>query len=317
VTRVPPGPGRRSSGSAAAASPGASDHHLTGYVLVALAAVSWGAQSVVVKQVLAAGLDTRALVSARTWLGAACFLAGPALLAPHLLRIGWSEAARLAVLGILGMALSSYTYYRTLVLIPVAAAALLLYVAPIFVLLADVLLRGQKPARRDVAAAVVTLAGAALVVRAYEPAALHVSGLGVALGLFNALAFAFYNLWAKTLPASLTPWTVLAYSFVAGALFWLPLAPPSQLLLTPHAPAVWLRLGVVLVFGTVVPFSLYLAGLTRISAAHASLTCTIEPVVAGLMAYAVLGETLAALQLAGGALVLGGIALLRRDRRPG
>jgi hypothetical protein len=34
------------------------------------------------------------------------------------------------------------------------------------------------------------------------------------------------NLWAKTLPASPSPWTVLFYAFVTGALVWLPIAPP-------------------------------------------------------------------------------------------
>jgi hypothetical protein len=58
------------------------------------------------------------------------------------------------------------------------------------------------------------------------------------------------NLWDKTLPASLSPWTVLVYAFVTGALFWLPIAPPWWLLLGSHPAWVWLGVGIVTVFGT-------------------------------------------------------------------
>ena len=46
----------------------------------------------------------------------------------------------------------------------------------------------------------------------------------------------------------------------------------------------------------------------------AKLTSTLEPVVSGVVAFAVLGETLAWPQLAGGALVLTGIGLLHLRR---
>ena len=72
----------------------------------------------------------------------------------------------------------------------------------------------------------------------------------------------------------------------------------------------WVGFAVVVIFGTLVPFALYLAGLARITAAQASVTSTLEPVVAAFVAFLALGETLTAPQVLGGALVLGGIALL-------
>ena len=66
--------------------------------------------------------------------------------------------------------------------------------------------------------------------------------------------------------------------------------------------------------GDLLPYALYFAALARISAAHVSVTSTLEPVVSGLVAFAVLGETLAPPQLAGGALILAGIGLLHLRR---
>jgi drug/metabolite transporter (DMT)-like permease len=265
----------------------------------------------------AAGVTASELVSTRTALASLCLVATLAALRPALLRVDAREAGRVAVLGIVGMALSNYTYYLTLTLIPVATAVLLIYTAPLLVLAAGVAIFGERLRPRDVVAATITLAGAALVVRAYAPAALRVNAAGLALGVFNAVAFAFYSLWAKTMPPGLSPWTVLAYSLASAALVWLPFAPPWTLLFEAHPPLVWVGIGVVVLFGTLLPFALYLAGLARISAAHAAVTSTVEPVVAAIVAYLVLDERLAWPQLAGGALVLAGIALLHvRPRAP-
>jgi drug/metabolite transporter (DMT)-like permease len=66
-------------------------------------------------------------------------------------------------------------------------------------------------------------------------------------------------------------------------------------------------LGYVVLFGTVVPFGLILLGLRTIDATRAGLLGVTEPVLAGLIAWPVLGEAWSVPQLAGGALVLAGI----------
>jgi drug/metabolite transporter (DMT)-like permease len=220
------------------------------------------------------------------------------------------DLGRLAILGLGGMAVSNYTYYLAVARIPVATASLLIYTAPLLVLAASVLVLGEPFRRRDLGAAALTLAGAALVARAYEPAALSGSLAGVLLASMTAVGFAFYNLWGRRVAQALSPWTILTYSLAAAAALWLFLTPPWTLLFLPMSPARWAGFASIVLFGTLIPFSLFLAGLSRISAAHASVTSTIEPVVAATVAFLVLGETLAWPQLVGGGLVLGGVALL-------
>lgn len=285
---------------------------LLGYVLVAGAGTSWGSQSAVAKLLLTSGLPAAELVSVRTALAAAILVGAIAVARPRLLRVSPRDLGSLALLGVVGMALSNYSFYLALTRIPVAMAALLIYTAPLMVLAATVLVYREPLRRPDVVAALVTLAGAALVVRAYEPQALRGNAVGVAAATVTALAFAVYNLLGKRVAARVSPWTMLAYSMAASAAFWVPVAPPWRFLLAPHPPAVWAGLGVVSVFGTLLPFALYLAGLARISPAHASVTSTVEPVVAATVAFLVLGERLAWPQLGGGALVLLGIGLLHR-----
>ncbi len=56
--------------------------------------------------------------------------------------------------------------------------------------------------------------------------------------------------------------------------------------------------------GTVVPFSLMLAGMRRVRATGATVTAMLEPVVAGAVAWLWLDQRLTALQVAGGAIVI-------------
>jgi drug/metabolite transporter (DMT)-like permease len=129
------------------------------------------------------------------------------------------------------------------------------------------------------------------------------------------VACAFYNLWAHRVAPRISPWTGLTYSLGCAAAFWLPVAPPWEFLLAAHPPRTWAAFALVAVFGTLVPFGLYLAGLRHISAAHANVTSMLERVVAAGVAYLLLGETLDGLQLAGAALVLAGLVLLQGVRR--
>ncbi len=281
-----------------------------GYALVAAAAASWGAQSVVAKLLLTGGLDAAAIISTRCALSTLIMVGALTAVNPCLLQIGRRDLGRLVVLGIVGMAFSNYTYYFALQRIPVATAALLIYTAPLLVLAASVLVFGHPLERTDVLAAALTLVGAALVVRAYQPAGLQLDVAGVVASVLNAVAWAFYSLWGKTISPRVSPWTMVTYSLASGAAFWLLLAPPWRLLQAPHPPLVWAGIAIVVLFGTLVPFALFLAGLARISAAHASVTASLEPVVAAAVAFAVLGESLDWPQVVGGGLILAGIGLL-------
>lgn len=282
---------------------------LAGYALVAAAATSWGAQSIVAKVLLTSGLPPSWLISTRTALASVIVAGTLAAVKPGLLRVSARDLCELGLLGIV-MALSQYTYYFALTRIPVATTLLVIYTSPLLVLAASVLIHGEPLERRDLIAAAATLVGAAFVVRAYEPEVLRLNALGLTASVFCAAAFAFYSLWGKRAAPAASPWTRVTYSLGTAAVFWLPLAPPWTLLQSAHPPAIWLGLAVVVVFGTLLPFGLFLSGLARISAAHASLTATLEPIVAAVVAYFVLGERLEPLQLVGGGLVLGGIALL-------
>jgi drug/metabolite transporter (DMT)-like permease len=69
-----------------------------------------------------------------------------------------------------------------------------------------------------------------------------------------------------------------------------------------------------IVLGTIAPFGLSIAALRHLEATRVGITLTLEPVVATVVAWAWLDETLATPQLVGGAVVLTGILLAQTAR---
>jgi drug/metabolite transporter (DMT)-like permease len=68
------------------------------------------------------------------------------------------------------------------------------------------------------------------------------------------------------------------------------------------------------VLGTIVPFALVVAALRRISATRVGITAMLEPVLAIVIAWAWLGETLDPLQVSGAAVTLAGVSLALSSR---
>jgi drug/metabolite transporter (DMT)-like permease len=96
----------------------------------------------------------------------------------------------------------------------------------------------------------------------------------------------------------------------AGALAGRPLDPGS-------VPAdAWPLLVTIGFVASFLAIQTFYAGSFRIGAAQAALVSTVEPVYIVVLAWVVLGQTLAPLQLAGAALVLGGVLIAQTGPRP-
>ena len=106
-------------------------------------------------------------------------------------------------------------------------------------------------------------------------------------------------------------WTLLFYALMVAAIIWNVLQPPLGSFRGGYGILSWGYVLYIAVFGTVLPFGLYNVGIASIAATHASITATLEPVFAGLMAYALLGEVLEPLQILGAGLVILSILIMQ------
>jgi drug/metabolite transporter (DMT)-like permease len=154
-----------------------------------------------------------------------------------------------------------------------------------------------------------------LVVGAIGGEGLVVSPLGVAWGLASAVFFAFYSLMGSVASTRFSPYTVLVYGLGFATLFWLALLGP-RVVIEPFAD---LRMAGAILFmavvSTVVPFAAFLLALRHIPPTNATVTSTVEPLLAGLGAFALFGESFSRVQLVGGVLVIAAIAVVQLPER--
>ena len=279
----------------------------TGYVLIALAAMLWATLGPVARYSLARGVDPLELSFWRALIAGGLF--GVHALAIGRVRVAARDLPAMVGFALVGVTLFFGAYFEAVRLGGAALAAVLLYTAPVWVVLASAALLRERITRRKAIAVALTLGGVALVALASDPS-VRLSGGAVAWGLIAGLAYAGYYLFGKTYFQRYPAPTVFLYAMPLGALALAPLVRWSTL-----TPADWLVIFWLAVPPTYLAYLVYSIGLRRVEAGRAATVATLEPVVAALLAWALWGEALGAWGYAGAALVLAGVVLTTRERR--
>jgi len=202
-------------------------------------------------------------------------------------------------------------YYWSLTLTSVANASLLLNFAPIFVTLGAWLLFGQRIRLVFIVGLVVVLGGAALLVgTSLRLSPQHL--LGDSLGLLAALFLGGYILTVKQLRGNFSSATITLWVAIVCCLALLPLTflfGEGLLAVTLHG---WTMLLGLAWLSQVAGQGLIAFALAHLPATFSSVGLLLQPVVATLLAWAILSEALSPWQALGGLIVLAGIALARQ-----
>ena len=288
-----------------------------GFAFVIMSAAAFGAMAILARFAYASGVDTPTLLALRFTIAAVAMAAiararGVAM--PH-----GSTLAGLILLGALGYGGQAFSFFTALTLAPAGLVALLLYLHPALVaVLAAMFLHERFNAAKLVALALALLGTALTVAPALGAPLAAGESAGMVAGIGFALAAAtFYSIYiiagawlgqhAPPLGMSVIVIASAAAVFVAAALVRGPQWPKSA--------DGWLAVVAIALVSTVAAITLYFAGLQRIGPTRASTLSTVEPLVTVTLAAVILGETIAPVQLAGGALILAAVVLLARASR--
>ncbi len=264
--------------------------HALGAGLVALAATLWGCWSLFLRPAGLSGAQSSLLVL--------LVMAAPGPLAFRRSSLRDRGAALALLLVGLADAGNMGLYFAALRRGPVALAVLTHYLAPVLVAVAAPPLLREPRSRRADTAAVVSLAGLALLV--WRP------GAGLALetallGAGSALFYAVIVLAAKRAGRSFSPLAVTSLHAPISAILLAGLLGPAAL--PPAAgPALLVIAGGALC--GVAASVLFYAGLARVPAQVAGALTYLEPLTAAVVAYAAFGERLDQAGLAGAAVIL-------------
>lgn len=304
----------------------ASQGRSAGLGLALASAFAFGGSGVAAKPLIEAGLDPLHVV----WLR----VAGAALV---MLPVAWRHRALvrerpvlLLGFGLLAVAGVQACYFAAISRIPVGVALLVEYLAPALVL-GWVRFVQRRPVTRAAALGVVlAVGGLACVVEVWAGLGFDAVGLLLALGAaccqvgYFVLSDQGGGDAAPDGSGPPNPVGVIAYGLLVGALVLTAVARPwtmdrsvlggGTVMDGTEVPA-WLLLAWIVLLATVLAYVTGVVSVRMLSPAVAGVVACLEAVIATVLAWVLLGEHLAAPQLAGGALVLAG-ALIAQSATP-
>ncbi|GAD23433.1 permeases of the drug/metabolite transporter (DMT) superfamily [Acidovorax sp. MR-S7] len=217
---------------------------------------------------------------------------------------------RVFILGALNFSVFWSLLFVSAYRLPGGAAATVGAVQPLVVVFLAAAVLGSAVRPAAVLGALAGLAGVALLV--LTPGA-ALDATGIAAGLAGAVSMACGTVLTRKWRPPVPLRTFAAWQLTAGGLLLVPVA----LLAGPHWPAptaghllglAWLGL-----VGAALTYVLWFRGIARLEPGVVASLGFLSPVTAILLGWAFLGQTLAGPQIAGVALVLGGIWLGQRN----
>jgi drug/metabolite transporter, DME family len=228
---------------------------------------------------------------------------------------GWGRLS-LATAAVMGLTLNA-AIFTAFGRIPIALALMLFYTYPAGVVVVDVLLGRERVTPSRIAALALSSMGVALVLAGGMNTSAGVSAdvLGVLLGLSAAVSQVVFISVSRTgyrsVPADAATLVILLTSMVGGSLVAIVAGQADGLTAPFRSPALWPILFLAGVVAAGFSSLLFLTAIRRIGGTRTGILMLWEPVVGVILAGLWLGEKVAPIQAAGGALVLVGAAVLQ------
>lgn len=289
-----------------------------GLALALVSAATFGTSGTLAKGLFDAGWSPQGAVTVRIWL-AALLLLPPTLVA---LRGRWDLVARhwpfVLAYGLVPVAGSQWCYFQAVSYMDVGPALLVEYTAPIAVVAWLWLRRGERPTRRTAVGGAVALGGLVLVLDVVSGAA--VSGAGLAWALLAMGCVCAYFVLSAHDRTGIPPLAVAGLGLLVGATALAACWAVGLLDLTTsteaaryagHDVAWWVPVLLLGLVSSAIPYVSGIEASRRLGSRLASFVALSEVLCAVLLAWALLDETPTATQLAGAALVLAGVVLVR------
>jgi drug/metabolite transporter (DMT)-like permease len=292
----------------------------TGFALALLSAATFSTSGSFARSLTGAGWSPAAAVAVRIS-AAAGMLAVPAVLSMRgRWRFLWRNAGMIAMYGLFAVAGAQVFFFNAIQHLSVGVALLLEYLGTILVVGWMWIRHGHQPRRLTGAGSAVAVVGLVFVLNLVGGARLD--PVGVLWGLAAAFGLATYFVLSSKVDNDLPPVAMASAGMTVGAVVLLGLGAVGVLPMHASFGAVdfvgqrvsWLVpvLGLSLVAAAIA----YVAGIGAARLLGPKLATFVgltEVVFAVLFAWLLLGELPTGLQLAGGALIMVGIALVRID----
>ncbi len=271
------------------------------------AALLWGTLGLFGRSLNSLGVVATSIVTIRIIIAFFGLVLFWALVKKKLPKINSKDIPLLLIYTLTSVVAYNFLYFSAISLIPIALAAILLYLSPIFVLLFSALLLKEKVTTHKILSALVVFVGIGMVINIKSGGQFNT--LGLLYGVGAGITFALYSVLGKRLMEKNETLDVVTYSFGLGGLGLFILSLLRSEVSFQYPAQAWVLLIILGLIPTLLAFILYNSGLRKIKASEASIISTLEPVTAAILGSIVLLEKLSVLQIVGIIIVISGIVL--------
>lgn len=235
------------------------------------------------------------------------------LRSPQLLKISPRDIWMFIGTGIFSVLFFNLFYLLTFTFSSLSVAVMLLYTAPVFVMLLSLLLFKERLTFSKILALCSTISGC-----------LFLSGMltggwqcppeAFLTGILSGFGYALYSIFSKYALVRYDSATISVWTFYLASLPLLPFCQPDEMLSCfIYIPDTALAAAGISILCTVIPYLLYTYGLKYVDAGCASILAMLEPVVGCLIGLTVLGESFTIAKAAGLFFILAAIVILNSD----
>jgi drug/metabolite transporter (DMT)-like permease len=225
--------------------------------------------------------------------------------------------------GLIAVALCQAMYFVAASRLPVGIAILMEFAGPALVVLYQRLVLRRAVRRSAFLGILMAMAGLCCVVEIWS--GLSLDTLGLLCGVGTAVGNAAYFLIIDRLTGAADPLVISAGGMCVACVVLLPIAMPwrtpwhrltAHVVLGHHAVPGWSVAAALVVLSTVLSYVLGGMAVQRLSAPVAAALAYVEPISACVLAWVLLGQSLSAVQIAGGVVVLLGAYIAQRAAAP-
>lgn len=278
------------------------------YIYIIASAVFWGLIGLFVKTLAAQGFTSMQIVAIRAIVSALLMIGILCKLGTQHFKIDAHTILPVVGMGVISLTFSNFCYFNCIELSSLAVAALLLYTAPIFVMLMSLVLFKESFTLPKGIALVATFIGCAFVTGAFANEMI-LSLQGLLFGLGSGIGYALYSIFGKYAIRHYSTLTITTYAFIFASISSIPLANFTSNANYFTLSTILAALGLA-ALSTVIPYLLYTWGLEDVEAGRASILATVEPLVAAAVGIALFNEPITMDKLIGTVLICSSIVLL-------
>lgn len=291
---------------------------------VLLSGVFWGSSALFVSSLMELGFSSLECTSIRLTLAVPILHAILIFCGRKNYKINASLLITFALCGLLSVLTMCICYFYAMILTSAAVSAVLLYTAPIFVMVMSVVFFKERFTLKKSSALILAFIGCALTSGIIG--GIKGSLFGVLIGVLSGLSYSLYSIFsAISLKNGATPLTCTAFSFTFAAIgaqfITSPISLVQKIVASPDLPSIIVILISFSLCTAVIPFILYTVGLANLKPDVAAIAASSEPVVASLVGIFILKQSTDIFQIIGILLVISAITVLnfnvKKERNKG